>query len=270
MLFDIRGRRKRFIQAIYLFLALLLGGGLVIFGIGGDANGGLGSIFGLDGSGNSSSNPQFNDQIERAEEVLEENPDNEQALLTLVSIQFSAGQLALNEEISNDPNLSQLPSAAKDHYQASVDAWERFLDTKPKKPETSALTALRSYDSLFAPGVSISDIQTNTEGALRTAKVLVESDPGINAWQSLAVQAYRAGQISTAEKAESEALSLVEDKSDRSSLKARFAEAKRNGEELKRLAKQSAATQDELTNPLGGLGGADSGSGLEGGALGTP
>ena len=40
MLFDLRGRgRRRTVQVIYLTLALLLGGGLVLFGIGGDVQG---------------------------------------------------------------------------------------------------------------------------------------------------------------------------------------------------------------------------------------
>lgn len=256
MLFDIRGRRKRFIQAIYLFLALLLGGGLVIFGIGGDAQGGLGSIFGLDSGGGSlhSSNPQFDDQIEEAEEVLEEDPTNEEALLTLVSIQFSAGQLALNEAIADNPNLTELPDDAKARYQASVDAWERFLDTKPKEPDTSALTALRSYDALFAPGVDADQLLSNTEEAVRTAEILVEADPGINAWQQLAVQAYRAGDTKTAEKAADEALKLADEKSDRTALQQRFRQAEQNGKQLKRILAAEAATQDELTDPLGSLG----------------
>ena len=46
MLFDLRGRgRRRTVQVIYLSLALLLGGGLVLFGIGGDVQGGLFDAF---------------------------------------------------------------------------------------------------------------------------------------------------------------------------------------------------------------------------------
>ena len=33
MLFDLRGRRRRAVQATYLTLAILMGGGLVFFGI---------------------------------------------------------------------------------------------------------------------------------------------------------------------------------------------------------------------------------------------
>ena len=42
MLFDLRGRgRRRTVQVIYLSLAILMGGGLVLFGIGGARRGGL-------------------------------------------------------------------------------------------------------------------------------------------------------------------------------------------------------------------------------------
>jgi hypothetical protein len=42
MLFDLRGRgRRRTVQVIYLSLAILMGGGLVLFGIGGATSGGL-------------------------------------------------------------------------------------------------------------------------------------------------------------------------------------------------------------------------------------
>ena len=36
MLFDLQGKRRRVVQATYLTLALLMGGGLVFFGIGSD------------------------------------------------------------------------------------------------------------------------------------------------------------------------------------------------------------------------------------------
>src|SRR6476659_9023321 len=51
MLFDLRGRgRRRTVQAIYLSLAILMGGGLLLFGIGGATSGGL--IDAINGSSN--------------------------------------------------------------------------------------------------------------------------------------------------------------------------------------------------------------------------
>ena len=51
MLFDLRGRRRRAVQATYLMLAVLMGGGLVLFGIGGDVSGGLFDAFSERGGG---------------------------------------------------------------------------------------------------------------------------------------------------------------------------------------------------------------------------
>ena len=52
MLFDLRGRgRRRTVQVIYLSLALLMGGGLVLFGIGSDQSGGLVDAFSDDAQG---------------------------------------------------------------------------------------------------------------------------------------------------------------------------------------------------------------------------
>ena len=46
MLFDLRGRgRRRTVQVIYLSLAILMGGGLVLFGIGSSSSGGLFDAF---------------------------------------------------------------------------------------------------------------------------------------------------------------------------------------------------------------------------------
>ena len=41
MLFDLKGKRRRAVQGTYLMLAILMGAGLVLFGIGSSTNGGL-------------------------------------------------------------------------------------------------------------------------------------------------------------------------------------------------------------------------------------
>src|ERR1700753_2402297 len=66
MLFDLRGRgRRRTVQAVYLFLALLLGGGLVLFGVG--AGNGFGGILNaFTGSGSSSGQKQAVSSQEKA------------------------------------------------------------------------------------------------------------------------------------------------------------------------------------------------------------
>jgi hypothetical protein len=82
MLFDLRGRRRRAVQATYLTLALLMGGGLVFFGIGGDVSGGLFDAFSERGGGTTAN--QLQDRVDRLEERLAENPRSEATLKELV------------------------------------------------------------------------------------------------------------------------------------------------------------------------------------------
>src|SRR5918992_4487779 len=70
MLFDLQGKRRRVVQATYLTLAVLMGGGLVLFGIGSDAGqGGLfDAVFGTDGGGNGGSlNEEIQKRVDRNE-----------------------------------------------------------------------------------------------------------------------------------------------------------------------------------------------------------
>ena len=83
MLFDLRGRRRRAVQATYLMLAVLMGGGLVLFGIGGDVSGGLVDAF-KGGGGGSSGDSALEDRIDRQEERLATNPQNTAVLQELV------------------------------------------------------------------------------------------------------------------------------------------------------------------------------------------
>src|SRR5688500_1662115 len=78
MLFDLRGRRRRLVQVVYLTLALLLGGGLVLFGIGGDVSGGLLNAF--EGGGGQTGDRVTEDRIDRPEERLQATPRDDAVL----------------------------------------------------------------------------------------------------------------------------------------------------------------------------------------------
>src|ERR671926_99017 len=82
MLFDLRGRRRRAVQGTYLLLALLMGGGLVLFGVGGDVSGGLLDAF--KGGGGSSGDSVLQGRIDKQEKRLQAHPKNEAILQNLV------------------------------------------------------------------------------------------------------------------------------------------------------------------------------------------
>src|SRR4051812_41882942 len=82
MLFDLRGRRRRVVQGTYLMLALLLGGGLVLFGVGSSVSGGLLNAF--KGGGGSSGDSVLQGKIDKQEKRLQASPRNEVLLQSLV------------------------------------------------------------------------------------------------------------------------------------------------------------------------------------------
>src|SRR3954447_14963505 len=85
MLFDLQGKRRRVVQGTYLVLAILLGGGLVLFGVGsGSVSGGLfDAITGKD-SNSSSNSSAVNNRVKRDEQPLKLSPKNQAALTDLV------------------------------------------------------------------------------------------------------------------------------------------------------------------------------------------
>jgi hypothetical protein len=139
MLFDLRGRRRRAVQATYLTLAVLMGGGLVLFGIGGDVSGGLFDAF-SDRSGGSSSD-QLEERIDRREGRLESNPQSERTLKALVRDYHALAGAQL-------PSGSvEYPDDAKDELRQAGEYWQRYLEVEDGEPDASlARLALTVYD----------------------------------------------------------------------------------------------------------------------------
>src|SRR5437773_5094688 len=96
MLFDLRARgRRRTIQVIYLFLAILMGGGLILFGIGGATSGGLlDAIKGGGGGGNGNSSLEKN--VERAQRRVRVHPRDPEAWVALTRAQYQVAGLGDN------------------------------------------------------------------------------------------------------------------------------------------------------------------------------
>ena len=115
MLFDLKGRRRRVIQATYLTLAVLMGGGLVLFGIGGEVQGGLLDAFTGENSGNQG-NPVVERRLKTAEARLKANPNDQQALEDVARSRF---QLAGNDV---DPNTGLYGKDARRDLEAAAQA----------------------------------------------------------------------------------------------------------------------------------------------------
>jgi hypothetical protein len=138
MLFDLKGKRKRLVQVVYVMLAVLFGGGLVLFGVGGNVSGGLVDAF--KGGGGSGNNSAFQDIVDRSERRAARNPDDPDAQLAVVRAQFN---LASSTE-GSDASTGALTDRGQQAIVEVVQAWERYRRLKPKKvdPSGAALAAL--------------------------------------------------------------------------------------------------------------------------------
>lgn len=194
MLFDLQGKRRRVVQATYLGLAVLMGGGLVLFGVGSDVSGGVFDIFsGNDGGG--SGNGQIEKRIEQDNARLKRNPRDEAALRDLVRANY---QLAGSQGSSSQAGF---PPAAKPALNRAGNAWERYLALDPKKLDTSLATvALQIYDPTAL---------NRPKEAERAARIIAEAKPSPQAYLRLVQYAALAGDTRTADLAGAKAIELA-------------------------------------------------------------
>jgi tetratricopeptide (TPR) repeat protein len=189
MLFDLKGKRKRLVQVVYVALAILFGGGLVLFGVGGNVSGGLVDAFKGGGSAETS---QFNDLAERAERRAAQRPRDPEAWLDVVRTQFN---LAASTE-GSDAETGQLTDRGQQAIIEVAQGWERYLRLKPKKVDASAAGfAALAYGAL-----------QDYDKAVETQELSAKSRPSANAYFQLADFAYRAGQVEAGDKAAQEAV----------------------------------------------------------------
>lgn len=195
MLFDLRGRgRRRTIQAIYVTLAILMGGGLVLFGIGGNTSGGLFDAFKGGGGGGSDT---FSKQITQAEKTLKANPNDAAAWVVLARARFQqAGQ-----GDSYDQQTSQFTDKGKSRLQQSATAWEHYLSLNPRKPDDSLA-------SLMVQVYSPTALNQPAKG-VKAAEIVTATRPSAQTFYTLAVFAYAAGDKRTGDLAAAKTLSLT-------------------------------------------------------------
>ena len=139
MLFELGGKRKRLIQVIYVLLAGLMFIALVGFGIGGATSGGIFDALGI-GGGSSSSDPQYSQQIDNANEALQQDPKDEKALLKLARYNFLEGQTSLETDDQGRVTLSQ---DSLDSYRAA----DRRLGAVPEDRSQAARRQRRRADA---------------------------------------------------------------------------------------------------------------------------
>ena len=194
MLFDLKGKRRRLVQATYLTLAVLMGGGLVLFGIGGDVSGGLFDAF-SDRQGNvSNADDTFEERRDQARERLQRNPRDQEALKALVRANYQLASSAAGQ-------ATAFPPEAQDDLRAAAAAWERYLALDPDPlDESLANLMLQAY----GPGAL-----NQLDKAVDTAETLARADQTPQSYLRLVQYASLAGDTRTADLAGRRAIDLA-------------------------------------------------------------
>ena len=136
MLFDLKGRRKRLIQVVYVVLAVLFAAGLIGFGIGGATSGGLFDAIGGGGGGSSSS--AFEKQVTRLERSVAAQPRNEKAWAELARTEYQVATTGGDY----DNETGTFGEDALRHLRRSARAWERYLALKPRRPDPAVASLM--------------------------------------------------------------------------------------------------------------------------------
>jgi hypothetical protein len=216
MLFDLRGRgRRRTIQGIYLFLALLLGGGLVFFGVGGTGVG----LFNNDnnnGSGGSSTNP-ITAGLRAAQRRVRLQPKNPAAWASLTKTIYTDASSGDNYD---ETNHKFTPTGVAELRQADA-AFQRYLALNPKKLDSSLVTLMVSaYDQT---GLN------QPKKASAALQALTEAQPTRNNYMFLSIAAFQAGDTHLSDLAEQKAVDLTQGKANKKSIKTYIDQQKASG-----------------------------------------
>lgn len=209
MLFDLRGRgRRRTVQGIYLGLAVLMGGGLVLFGVGGTGVG----LFNQDNNGTSSGGTSTNTLVSSARKRAQANPRDAGAWLAYTK------RAAANAEV--DQTTGTYTAKGKQELPEAARAWSHYLGLKPKTIDPNAAQLMANVfdtDGLSRP--------TDRSAALQ---IVAQARPSLATFRNLALGAYAAGQTRLGDLAAREAVAKAT-KQNRATVKAQIDAAKKAG-----------------------------------------
>jgi hypothetical protein len=211
MLFDLRGRgRRRVVSIIYVGLALLIGVGLIGFGVGGGLGGGgiLSNVGKNEGGGGAS----FASKIQKYEKLTKSQPNN--------PANWEGLAKNLLHEAGNEGNVTSTgapTSKGKELYRRASQAWLSYLALNPSKP--SAELAQLVFGIYGEEGLK------EPAKAVQALAIVVETRKTASYYAQLAIYAYKAKNVRLGDLASEKAVQLAPS-NERARLKSELAETK--------------------------------------------
>ena len=199
MLFDLRSpHRRRVIKVVYVFLALLIGGGLIFFGVGtGNNSGGLLSNVG-GGGGSANGQAAYTSALATAQKKAKAAPNDPASWAAVGRATFNLAQLPANYVSNQGYTASGHAVLAK-----LKQAWSKYLSLAPAKPD---VTFADQVVAAFGSPPGIADYKT-----AESAQEVVASTASTQyaQYEYLAYYAYLANEPNRGDHAAARALALV-------------------------------------------------------------
>ena len=155
MLFDIRGRRRHVIKVVYGILAVLMGASLFL--VVGPVN--IGSLLNTADEVNRNTEI-FDEQVERTEQRLRADPQNENILISLTRARINAGR-AKSELDPTSGETTVTPKARVD-YEKANDTWARYLKAAEGQPNPALASLVSGTAFLLAQNSRTYPKRSNT------------------------------------------------------------------------------------------------------------
>lgn len=268
MLFDLRGKRKRVIQVIYVLLAVIMAASLVVIGLPGGANpfsSGTGAV----------SQDLAESSVNRAEKIqtrLVTEPNNTNAREELIRARIAAGNNLI--EIDEETGAQNITTEASTQYDLAAQAWEKYLKTTRNQPGQSVAQIIANTLFTLSQDSTVAQFQSNIADAAkaqgfvaRSAEADKNGPSAAGPLATLATYQYYAQDATAAEASRKRALAATPDKAEQQQITTQLdsveKDAKRIGKVLAQAKKQAKKDGGKsLEQPAGSLGTSSS--------LGTP
>jgi hypothetical protein len=199
MLFDLRSPgRRRLVKTVYLFLAVLIGVGLVGFGVGtGGSFGGLFSAAANGGGASATGETKIVNELKRAEKQAKASPNSPQAWI-------KAGQAAYAVAVLPNNYDSTLGYTTGGHAALGKmkTAWQNYLALAPAKPDVTFAQEVAGAFSIPPSGIGDYPTAETAQG------IVAESNPTVQEYEYLAYYAYQAKDITNGDQAAAKAVAL--------------------------------------------------------------
>ncbi|MBN8866137.1 MAG: hypothetical protein J0H98_01155 [Solirubrobacterales bacterium] len=261
MLFDVRGRRKRVIQVIYVILAIIMAASLVLL------------IPGLFNGNQSVDRSASEANLKRAEELQtkhEAQPNNQNVTRELIRARIAAGNSLV--EIDTTTGAQTVTDEAQSQYQLAAQTWDTYVKESKDQPDPAVAQLMAGTLFNLAQGSTVAQFQQNISDAARAQAFYAENavkeqdKGGVNAagpLTQLATYQLYAQMYDEAAQTRKKAIAATPDKTEQKQIEQTLdsteKDAKRVGKLIKQAKKQAQKDGGKsLENPLGSLGSGDS------------